>query len=471
MLSDRSSDVNDFRYFASRAVLAPRNQHVLEANALALGLLPSEGERTYLSNNRIREGTQDDYASYSVEFLSSYESTGLPPHKLTLRPGALLMLVRNLDFRGGLINGVRCLLLVCMPRVLDVLVLTGPAKGRRVFLPRIPMTAEQNDLPVPLVRRQFPVRLAYAVTVNKAQGQTLDRVGVFLKEPCFSHGQLYVAMSRVRRPADVRILCAPSLVQGPFDAPDVDWVTENVVYDEVLSMAWGADRPLDPPPVRQSSCVSAVVSSDPPPMVSRRLRRKTCPTPVGASSSQSAHAPSSTQSGSAAADACPPQFSGCVEYRGYFETQVGSLCGLHALHNALGLQLFSADDVRDLALEYSVASQRDAAWAADENLSSHVDAAGGNLSLGFLGFLIGAIPRRFRGYSSFDLQGAQDHQVLASPGARGVLQLRPGHWVSYVLQDGVVFCLDSLRAPSAVLPAEWPAMLEAHPAYVLRELL
>ena len=97
------------QYFAKRSVLAPRNDHVADVNDVAMSLLPSDGEREYLSSNKIRDGEARDYAEYPLEYLSSYDATGLPPHKLLLRPGALLMLMRNLDFRSGLINGVRCL--------------------------------------------------------------------------------------------------------------------------------------------------------------------------------------------------------------------------------------------------------------------------------------------------------------------------------------------------------------------------
>ena len=68
------------------------------------------------------------------------------------------------------------------------------------------------------------MRPAFALTINKAQGQTLSRVAVFLDEPVFSHGQLYVAASRVGRAADLRF-AIPAGSQG---------VTRNVVYGEVL---------------------------------------------------------------------------------------------------------------------------------------------------------------------------------------------------------------------------------------------
>ena len=48
------------------------------------------------------------------------------------------------------------------------------------------------------------MRIAFAMTINKVQGQTLERVGIYLPEPCFTHGQLYVAASRVGLPEYLR---------------------------------------------------------------------------------------------------------------------------------------------------------------------------------------------------------------------------------------------------------------------------
>ena len=71
--------------------------------------------------------------------------------------------------------------------------------------------------PFTLKRLQFPVRLAYAVTVNKAQGQTFTRVGIYLPDAVFDHGQLFVALSRVGLPSDIRVLIQQTLTQGKFD--------------------------------------------------------------------------------------------------------------------------------------------------------------------------------------------------------------------------------------------------------------
>jgi ATP-dependent DNA helicase PIF1 len=48
-----------------------------------------------------------------------------------------------------------------------------------------------SDLPFSFKRLQFPVKVSFAITINKAQGQTFKYVGIDLRTECFSHGQLY----------------------------------------------------------------------------------------------------------------------------------------------------------------------------------------------------------------------------------------------------------------------------------------
>ena len=55
-------------------------------------------------------------------------------------------------------------------------------------------------------RRQFPIRLCFAMTINKAKGQSINNLGVYLPQPVFSHGQFYVALSRAGLPHRTKIM-------------------------------------------------------------------------------------------------------------------------------------------------------------------------------------------------------------------------------------------------------------------------
>ena len=117
---------------------------------------------------------------------------------------------------------------------IDAKVLTGKAINGRVYLTPMPLTPSDTDLPFTFRRKQIPVNLAYAMTINKSQGQTLDRVGLFLDRPCFSHGQLYVGMSRVTSRDGLKIFIESGSEQGIHDGTTF---TKNIVYTNLLQQA------------------------------------------------------------------------------------------------------------------------------------------------------------------------------------------------------------------------------------------
>jgi len=78
---------------------------------------------------------------------------------------------------------------------LQVAILAGCFDCIIRLLPQIKLTSSDQDLPYILEHTQFPVHLCFAMTVNKSQGQSVDQVGVNLRIPAFSSGQLYMALS------------------------------------------------------------------------------------------------------------------------------------------------------------------------------------------------------------------------------------------------------------------------------------
>jgi hypothetical protein len=221
--------------FAQRGILCPRNEDVDEINDEVLGILVGDS-RIYLSCDTIEDENPEDSTNFPLEFLNSVTPSGLPPHVLKLKIGAIIMLLRNLNSNRGLCNGTRLIITDLKPNLILGKVLTGSAVGRLIFIPRIELAPVNPDLPIVLRRRQFPVKLAFAMTINKSQGQTLDKVGIYLPEPVFSHGQLYVAFSRVRRGCDVCVKVRNTATQGQLIRGSTRVFTPNVVFREIFSV-------------------------------------------------------------------------------------------------------------------------------------------------------------------------------------------------------------------------------------------
>lgn len=209
------------QYFLERTILSAKNDAVDDLNQSILDMFPGE-EHIMQSADKVKG---DDHQHYPIEFLNSIKASGLPLARLVLKVGCPLMLLRNLDPRNGLCNGTRMILLEIQSRVLRCRILGGDHAGREVYIPRITLEPSGEDIPVPLCRRQFPVRLAFAMTINKSQGQSVTHVGLDLRTAVFAHGQLYVALSRCTSPSRIKVM---------FAEEQEDMRTMNIVYQEVL---------------------------------------------------------------------------------------------------------------------------------------------------------------------------------------------------------------------------------------------
>src|SRR5438046_4609410 len=164
-------------------------------NEQLLASMNSEVFTVYSADKVVDDG---DAETYATEYLNTVNLSNLPPHELKLKIGAPVILLRNLSQSTGMCNGTRLHVAHISQRVVECQILSGKYINNMVMIPWILLSPSSTaELPFEFRRTQFHLRLAFAMTINKAQGQTLNHVGLCLTEPVFTHGKLYVALSRV----------------------------------------------------------------------------------------------------------------------------------------------------------------------------------------------------------------------------------------------------------------------------------
>ena len=169
-----------------------------------------------VSNQAAYDGIKNTNLELNIEYLNSLSFQNAPPHKLCLTLGLMVIITRNLDPLEKLMNGVRVVIRHIGVRVIGVSRITDlHMDDPPVFLlPRITFVVSYGARNAKNVtRRQFPVKPCAAMTMHKSQAATMDRVVIDLRGDVFEHGQLYVAMSRVRSATDIAVLLRPGQTQ------------------------------------------------------------------------------------------------------------------------------------------------------------------------------------------------------------------------------------------------------------------
>ncbi|XP_058747634.1 uncharacterized protein LOC131620510 [Vicia villosa] len=219
----------DSNYLQSRAILASTIEVVDDINQYITNLLPGE-EKEYFSSDSIDKSDSTNFDAYehvTPEFLNALKTSGLPNHSIKVKVGATIMLMRNLDQSEGLCNGTRLTVTRLASHVIEAKIISGKNIGNLIYIPRMSLSPSQSPWPFKLVRRQFPIIVSFAMRINKSQGQSLDNVGLYLPKDVFSHGQLYVAISRVKSKKGLKILIHDKGIE-PMTT------TTNVVFKEVF---------------------------------------------------------------------------------------------------------------------------------------------------------------------------------------------------------------------------------------------
>ncbi|KAL3619255.1 hypothetical protein CASFOL_036825 [Castilleja foliolosa] len=215
---------------STRAIVCPTNETSDEINKLVMTLTPGEC-RIYKSYDvMIPHGANqgDLEPLYPQEYLNQLTFPGIPPHELPLKINTPVILIRNINQTMGLCNGTRLIVTQLLLRIIETQVITGTSIGTRVYIPRIKFVYNSKDLPFVFSRRQFPIKICYAMTINKSQGQSLNKIGVYLPKAVFTHGQLYVALLRATSPSSLKILIEPTNDTGTD-------TTRNVVFSDFIN--------------------------------------------------------------------------------------------------------------------------------------------------------------------------------------------------------------------------------------------
>jgi len=167
---------------------------------------------------------------YPEEFLQTLQFSGMSLQDLKLKKGAIVMLLRNLNMREGLCNGTR--MRVVKLNIFSIVgqIISGNHKNDIVVIPRIKLLSNTKKIPFTMARIQIPVIPAFAMTINKSQGQSFNKVGLYLETPVFAHGQLYVALSRTTSKAGLRVEIKEETEQGHLVSNDPRVFTRNVVF-------------------------------------------------------------------------------------------------------------------------------------------------------------------------------------------------------------------------------------------------
>ena len=197
-------------------MVAPKIADVKDINKDLIKEVPGEEVIKKSFNKTIN---QQDATKYLVEFLETINPSGVPPHNLILKRHLPIMMMRNLD-PPMLCNGTRLKIKKLHSNVIEAIIIAPfDYKDEEVFIPRIPLIP--TGLGFDFKRVQFPIQVCFAMTINKSQGQTLKRVGLYLESEPFSHGQMYVGCSRVGAEKNLKVF-----------APEGK--SRNVVYREAL---------------------------------------------------------------------------------------------------------------------------------------------------------------------------------------------------------------------------------------------
>jgi hypothetical protein len=220
-----------FENILNSTILAATNVQVDQWNKIVQKLNQSPSHTLYSKDtfSDVDDPNGHLQQMLTTAVLNEMNHSTVPPHILELKVNDICLVTRNLSKRYGLANNTRVRILEISPQKTVIRVQTLTSQPKSATIPRIRF---KFRLPFgksfQMIRIQFPLRLAYCMTYNKSQGQTLHKVLLDVSTPPFAHGHLYVALSRVTNSSNIKIICKEEQI---YQTAPMIW---NTAYADIL---------------------------------------------------------------------------------------------------------------------------------------------------------------------------------------------------------------------------------------------
>jgi hypothetical protein len=224
-----------------RVVLCSTNEAVDDWNSKIQELNTANITHNLLSKDEFNE--VDDPHGYLAKYLTkdilnSINATTVPPHELNLKVNDVCLVLRPI-MCDDIATNMRVKLLTISKYLIKAAILTdltNDIPNRVVFIPRMRFKFRMKYGSFEILRTQFPLRLAYGMTINKAQGQTLEHVLFDSRTEPFSHGHTYVAMSRVRDVKNIKLFITREQIHDSDRLYRSVPKIPNFVYPQMISL-------------------------------------------------------------------------------------------------------------------------------------------------------------------------------------------------------------------------------------------
>ena len=215
-----------------RLMLAPTNKSIDLNNDLVLSSFDSQSQDYYSIDKCLCEDPLSPYAAdFDVAQINQL-TPGMPAHHLHLKIGSIVVLLVNLNTSKSLCNGTRLIVRKLQTNLIQAETIGSANQGMIVGISRVRSTyKDKRPDGISFERFQFPVRIAFAMTITKAQRRTCERFGIDFSDEPFAHGQLYTALSRATNSNFIRIFAPGKPLNKDGNVLIQNVVARGIMFD------------------------------------------------------------------------------------------------------------------------------------------------------------------------------------------------------------------------------------------------